>query len=679
MVTADAKAGTTSLAGPRETIGSEKTIDVDPDAHLGGLMSRALAGTSAVGFALLDTELRYVTVNETLARLNGRSAAEHVGRAVCEIFPDINLAFLAEIREVAKTGRPRRDVHVMIPCPAEPSIERWWRESFEPVLDSAGAVVAIAAFVVEITGQRDAEEAREATLRRAEVLGHLSHRLAGERTLEGIVEVATESVGQGLRTARAGLMVLEPGTSRVPRPEQTHFVKPILEQPIPLPGLEAMTKNEIGFYPSLDAMEAAFPTFAAQVRLEKAPLGAFAFAPLVIDGEGIGAIALAWREPIEMSVADLRFLRSVADVTAQTIARLRLLESERQAHATLDAVVQQMPVAVSIVYADGRRVRNPAAFELFGAQGLSNEEMTASIIAANPGVAYEDWPQMQSLNEGVVAIDSEIASRRIDGAKIVTSHSSAPVRDASGRIIAAVELIHDITSRRESEEARKAFIGVLSHELRTPVTSIYAGAKILLRQHDRLDPQTRSELLADVGSEAERLQRMIEDLLVLSRVERGVELAATEPVLVQHAITDLVRRRAGGWPGLQVEVRIEGDLPAVRGEPVYVEQVLRNLLGNAAKYAGGVVEVVARDTPEGVEVSVLDRGPGFTAEDQASLFELFFRSKGATRKAPGAGIGLFVVRQLVQAMGGRVWAENRPDGGAAFRFVLPRFEVDAEE
>jgi two-component system sensor histidine kinase KdpD len=116
----------------------------------------------------------------------------------------------------------------------------------------------------------------------------------------------------------------------------------------------------------------------------------------------------------------------------------------------------------------------------------------------------------------------------------------------------------------------------------------------------------------------------------------------------------------------------------VRGEETYVEQVLRNLLSNAAKYspAGTAVEVVLDETPEGARVRVLDSGPGVRTEEVDRLFQLYYRSPETAAKAGGAGIGLFVCRALVEAMGGRIWAAPRPDGGSEFGFILQRYADD---
>lgn len=220
-------------------------------------------------------------------------------------------------------------------------------------------------------------------------------------------------------------------------------------------------------------------------------------------------------------------------------------------------------------------------------------------------------------------------------------------------------------------------MGMLSHELRTPVTSIYGYAKVL--QRPGLRGQS-AEMLADIEAEADRLYRIVEDLLALSRVQAGFTVEG-EPLLLQHLVKPLIAAEALRWPQINVDVRIPSDLPTVFGERTYVEQVLRNLVSNAAKYspAGTTVTITARATGSEVELRVLDRGVGIAPGEADQLFRLFYRSPNTARQAAGAGIGLYVCRGLVHAMGGRIWAARRADGGSEFGFSLPVPDSGAED
>ncbi len=238
-----------------------------------------------------------------------------------------------------------------------------------------------------------------------------------------------------------------------------------------------------------------------------------------------------------------------------------------------------------------------------------------------------------------------------------------------------------LAAERQVQEIRDAFIEVLSHELRTPMTTIVGGAELLERGH--LGPERGSEVAHDVREEAERMIRLIEDLLVLSRAERGSLEISDEPVLVQRVVDRVAQDIKRRQPSLVLDIALAPDLPPVRAELTYVEQVLRNLVGNAAKYGPpeGPIRIagsVARGSDDQgfVEIQVLDAGPGIQAEDLERVFELFFRSRETAARVSGAGIGLFVSRQLIELMGGKIWAHRRAGGGSEFGFTLP---LEAED
>lgn len=236
-----------------------------------------------------------------------------------------------------------------------------------------------------------------------------------------------------------------------------------------------------------------------------------------------------------------------------------------------------------------------------------------------------------------------------------------------------IELASHYAEERRAAALREAFIGVISHELRTPITTIYGLTKMLRQRVDTLAADVRDQAIEDVEAEADRLYRLVEDLLVLSRAEGGRVEIADEPLLIEKVLRHVVASEAARWPTRDFVLELEPGLPLVLGEATYVEQVARNLLSNAAKYSpsGSTIRIVAEAGDEFVTVRVVDTGIGLGVEDADRLFELFYRSEPAARKAAGAGIGLFVCRQLVEAMGGTVWGRHRPEGGAEFGFSLP--------
>lgn len=282
-----------------------------------------------------------------------------------------------------------------------------------------------------------------------------------------------------------------------------------------------------------------------------------------------------------------------------------------------------------------------------------------------------------------------------DGSVHWTHGAGRTFHDDSGRPVRMIGTGQDITERRRLEEERdqlladerragefrEAFIDVISHELRTPITSIFGLTQIMTRPGRPDDPAARMALLDDIRAESERLYRLVEDLLILSRVERGRLILDTEPIAPRRSLERIVAREAVELPSLDITLDLEPDLPIVAGEHTYIEQIVRNLLGNAAKYtpAGTSVVVSARREDGNVAIRVTDDGPGIPNESVARIFELFYRDPTSARTVAGSGIGLFVCASLAEAMGGRMWFATPPGGGSEFGFTLRVLEGDESD
>ena len=244
------------------------------------------------------------------------------------------------------------------------------------------------------------------------------------------------------------------------------------------------------------------------------------------------------------------------------------------------------------------------------------------------------------------------------------------VKDVTHQVAAESEREAMLERERLARAAAEAFLAVMSHELRTPVTSIYGTAALLARDPTR--PEL-PDLLRDVQDEAERLRRIIDDLLVLSGVDRGHIPLSPEPVLIQRAVPEVVADARRRFPDVTFTESIPSGLPPVIADTTALRQVLYNLVSNAAKYAGsdGPVLISAADRGGVVEVAVLDEGPGVGPEPGA-LFELFYRSPHTAPRASGTGIGLYVASQLSRAMDATIDAANRETGGSVFTVTLPK-------
>ena len=268
---------------------------------------------------------------------------------------------------------------------------------------------------------------------------------------------------------------------------------------------------------------------------------------------------------------------------------------------------------------------------------------------------------------GLLEVDSTTAGA-------FSSEDEALVATIGRALAGPVDIAARYETERRARELRDAFTGVISHELRTPITTIYGMSQVLRQRHKTMDPDSLEQVIEDIEGEADRLRRLAEDLLVLSRTEGGRLQLTDDPLLLGHVVRRRIADESVRWPRHHFGATIPTGLPLARGEEMYVEQVIQNLLSNAAKYSppGSEISVLVGHQEGEIVVRVLDEGIGLVDDETPSaLFELFYRAANAARQASGAGIGLFVSRELIESMGGRIWARRREPVGSEFGFALP--------
>jgi len=343
--------------------------------------------------------------------------------------------------------------------------------------------------------------------------------------------------------------------------------------------------------------------------------------------------------------------------------------------------LEALSVAVYTTDADGRiTFYNQAAVDLWGRTPDVGEMWCGSWKLFWPNgdpMAHGECPMAIALKERRSVRGYEGIAERPDGTRVSFVPYPTVVTDESGQMIGAINVLVDVSDRRRAEDGLRAaiavkdeFLGLVSHELRTPVTTILGNAKLLAARKDVAEPL--GSLLRDLGSEAERLASVVENLLVLTRAGAPIDMDR-EPQVLDHVVRGALATFARRHP--EREVQVSGNLQGriVDADRAYLDLLLANLLGNANKYSptGKAVDV-ALDIRDGwPEVRVLDRGIGFEPGEADDLFTAFYRSESAKRMASGLGIGLSACRLLVDLLGGRIWATPRTGGGSEFGFALP--------
>jgi two-component system sensor histidine kinase KdpD len=249
----------------------------------------------------------------------------------------------------------------------------------------------------------------------------------------------------------------------------------------------------------------------------------------------------------------------------------------------------------------------------------------------------------------------------------------------------AAFVIERVRLRRESlqiqllqrtDALRTALLSSVSHDLRTPLASIKAAATSLLQEDIQWDDEARRSFIMSIEREVDRLNRLVGNLLDMSRIEGNALKPEKEWYPIDELIHDVLGRMQPLIQGRDVQTHLPGDLPPVELDYLEIDQVLTNLIENAVRYTpeGSSIEISAQVDGEQMGISVADRGPGIPASKMEHIFDKFYRVLDVQRDGThpiGSGLGLAVSRGLVEAHGGRIWAENREGGGSIFRFTLP--------
>jgi len=224
----------------------------------------------------------------------------------------------------------------------------------------------------------------------------------------------------------------------------------------------------------------------------------------------------------------------------------------------------------------------------------------------------------------------------------------------------------------EAERLRNSLLSAISHDLRTPLATIVGSASALVEDDGHLQPQDKLDLSRGIVDEAERMSNLVNNILDMARLDAGVVELKKEWHPVEEIVGTVLTRLQKQLAGRPVKVKLPSGIPMMFVDAVLIEQVLINLLENALRYtpSGSGLEITAEASEHAIEIAVADHGPGIPLGREDHLFEKFYQARHEAAQS-GVGLGLAICRAIVEVHGGRIYALNRPSGGAVFTFVLP--------
>jgi PAS domain S-box-containing protein len=369
-----------------------------------------------------------------------------------------------------------------------------------------------------------------------------------------------------------------------------------------------------------------------------------------------------------------------------------------------DGLVAQMAAAVRNARLQKERRRLEAAEAAARAVAAEREQAANVLEAVGDGIFLLDregivrlWNRAAELVTGLIAVDvcnlslgsvlrdwdalaaripvTESGSRPVS----VTLPVAVPGRDLWLSFVGVrstdgvVYTFRDVTSEQRLEDEKRDFIATISHELRTPMAAVYGAAQTLLHRTDDLPPERRRQLLEMIAAQAARLSQITEEVLLTTQLDRGDLTLERQPVdvgEVAHASVDALRSQLPD--DVSVEVEVEPGVASASGDADRIQQVLVNLVDNAAKYGDSPVTVRVEQSNGVIRICVADRGPGIALAEQERIFEKFYRADPQLTRAPsGTGLGLYISRELIHRMGGRLEVRSRPGAGSTFVVELP--------
>jgi PAS domain S-box-containing protein len=347
--------------------------------------------------------------------------------------------------------------------------------------------------------------------------------------------------------------------------------------------------------------------------------------------------------------------------------------------AHLNALLESLHEAVTIVDITRRvLLMNPAARALFGDPPQTSRALPQSVQSLDQRrlddtpLPPDEWPIARALR-GEVFNDEELILVRPDGARVRLLSSGSAIRD-NDQVLLAIVVHRDVTALRLLEQTKEDYLALISHDLRAPLTAVQAEAQLLQRQLSRdgnVDTAYVNRTMSIV-SNARRMNSMIQELLESSRLESGTMTLRKRAIAILPLLRDIVDRVGSDRVQLEAVPADVAPVASVDGERI--ERVLTNLITNAQKYSPPSESVVVRVGVRGDEiiVSVVDQGEGIPPEELPRLFQRFTRGRaGPKADVAGLGLGLYIARLIVEAHGGRVWAESEVGKGSTFSFTLP--------
>ena len=460
-------------------------------------------------------------------------------------------------------------------------------------------------------------------------------------------------------------------------PEGQRFFDYLSAIPVPLRVDDVYSFFRSQGYPEFRALAEVGSSFAGTIS--------FLAAPIRYNGEGLGYIFLAKREPGQVfSRADEETLVMFASQAALVIANARRYREEQRARTDLEVLINTSPVGVIVfdaktgVPVSFNREASRIVGELLNPGQLPEQLLEVATLRRADGreISLEEFPLSQALSTGETVRAEEIVIQVPDGRQIVTLINATPIYEEDGGLASVIVTMQDMTTLEDLERLRSEFLGMVGHELRMPLAAITGSIVTLLDGSLELDQSEMRQFFRIIEEQSYYMRDLISDLTDVARIESGTLDVAPEPAEVADVVDRARNIILNSESENDIHINLPRDLPRVLADRRRIIQVLSNLISNATRHSPerSAIRVTAARESFHVVIWVANEGKGVPTERLPYLFRKFsrFEIEGNGRESKGAGLGLAICKGIVEAHGGRIWAESDgEDLGMRFVFTLP--------
>jgi PAS domain S-box-containing protein len=644
-----------------------------------------IADAAPALISYVDSDLRYRFVNQRYEQWFELACEDLLGRTLEDVLGAPAVEKLSPyLRRVLAGEHVHFDMHL----PYVRGRARWVECQYVPDRGADGRVEGFFALVVDVTERKQADAALAENARQKDALYRFAERLQSADSREDIYEAALNAITEALRCERASVLLFDGGgvmrfvawrglsdAYRLATEGHSPWA-PEHSHPLPI---------------RMDDVAVAILPDALRATIVAEGIAALAFIPLVAQGRLIGKFMTYFDAPHAFSDDEVELAQTIARLLAAALERRRVEDELRRNEQRFRQMIDALPAAIYTTDAHGAITHfNPAAVALAGrAPVLGEDHWCVSWKLLHPDgspMRHDECPMAIALTENRAVRGAEAILQRPDGSRRWFTPYPTPLHDDEGRLTGGINMLVDITERKQVEETlrdadrrKDEFLAMLAHELRNPLAPITNAVHLMRRA--RIEDPVQQQASAMIDRQASRLTRLVDDLLEVSRITTGRIQLHLERIELGGVI-----ERALETSRSIIEQHRHALLVSKPASPVWLyadaarlEQVLVNLLNNAAKYTsdGGRIDVEARVEERQATISVRDTGVGIEQELLPRIFDLFTQAERTLdRSQGGLGIGLCLVQRLVTMHGGSVEARSVVGQGSEFIVRLPALAAE---